>query len=73
LLYDLLVAEIAGQRGQHQAALEAVSRAAYRSRDLAGIAQAVRLAVRVNDHQRVIELSRFMAGLDPDNSRNLLA
>ncbi|MDD9856997.1 MAG: tetratricopeptide repeat protein [Gammaproteobacteria bacterium] len=73
LLYDLLVTEIAGQRGQHQAALEAVSRAAYRSRDLTIIAQAVRLAVRLNDHQRVIELSRFMAGLDPDNSRNLLA
>lgn len=73
LLYDLLVAEIAGQRGQDQAALEAVSRAAYRSRDLTITAQAVRLAVRLNDHPRVIELSRFMAGLDPDNSRNLLA
>ena len=73
LLYDLLLAEIAGQRGDHQAAVESLSRAAYLSRDRRIVAQAVRLAVRLEDHQRVIELSRLLAAIDPHNFRNQLA
>lgn len=73
LLYDLLLAEIAGRRGHHQKALESLSRAAYQSRDRRIVARAVRLAVRAQDHQRVIELSRLLADIAEPDFRHQLA
>lgn len=72
LLYDLLVADIAAQRGQNAIAIEAASRAAYRARDRRIAGAAVRLAARAGAHARVIELARFLAGLAPDDFRNQL-
>lgn len=72
LLYDLLVADIAAQRGRGATAVEAALRAAYRSRDRRIVGAAVRLAARVNDHARVIELARLMASIAPRDFRNQL-
>lgn len=72
LLYDLLLADIAAQRGQHTVAIEAATRAAYRSRDRRIAGAAVRLAARAGAHARVVELAQFLAGLAPDDFRNQL-
>ena len=72
LLYDLLVADIAAQRGRGATAVDAALRAAYRSRDRRIVGAAVRLAARVNDHARVIELARLMATIAPRDFRNQL-
>ena len=73
LLYDLLLANIAVQRGQNEVAMESISRAASLSRNPIIMSQAVRLAVQLKDYPRVIELSGLMADINPDNFRNQLA
>jgi len=72
LLYDLLLADLAAQRGQNAVAIDAATRAAYRSRNRRVTGAAIRLANRAGEHARVIELSRFMATLAPGDSRNQL-
>ena len=72
LLYELLLADIAVQRGRHKVAMESLSRAAYRSRHRRIVVRAIALAAQLDDHQRVIELSDLMAGLDPNESRHHL-
>ncbi|MGI9310472.1 MAG: tetratricopeptide repeat protein [bacterium] len=61
LLHDLLLAQIATQRGRGEVALEALSRAAHHSRDRDIVGEAIRLAARMRDHRRVIELSALLA------------
>lgn len=73
LLHDLLLAAIAAQRGHNEVAMKSMSRAAYLSRDRRIVAEATALAARLNDHQRVIELARLMAAIDPGDIRSQLA
>lgn len=72
LLYDLLLANIAGQRGRNEVAMTSLSRAAHLSRDRRIVAQAIGLAARLEDHRRVIELSRLVTGIAADNTRHHL-
>jgi len=72
LLYELLLADLAAQRGQGALALEAATRATYRSRDRRVAGAAVRLGARLGAHAQVIELAQFLARLDPADLRNLL-
>ncbi len=67
LLYDILVASIASQRNNPAAALEALSRAAYQSRDHRIISRAIQLAMDMAEYQQAIELARLFSRLQPDN------
>ena len=73
LLYDLLLADIAGQRGHDAVALASLYRAAHQSREQPIVTRALWLASRLEDHQRVIQLSRLMADIAPHNRRHHLA
>ncbi|MGR3985318.1 MAG: tetratricopeptide repeat protein, partial [Gammaproteobacteria bacterium] len=72
MLYDILLARIAVQRGRNRIAMDAYMRAAQRSqrRDLAE--KALLLAMRLNAHPRVVELSAMLGKMGtPDNSLRL--
>lgn len=73
LLYDVLVAAIAGQRRQPEVALEALSRAVYLSRDKRLNANAIQLALQLKDYRKAIEMARLMLKDEPDNFRIILA
>lgn len=68
LLYELLLANIAAQRGHHQTAMDALSRAAHMSREYNIVAQAIELAAQLQDHQRVIDLSNLMRDSAPESA-----
>ena len=72
LLYELLLVDIAVQRGRYKVAMQSLSRAAYRSRHRHIIARAIALAAQLDEHQRVIELSELMATIAPNESRHHL-
>ena len=72
LLYDLLLARIAVQRGRNEVAMTSLSQAAHLSRDRRIVAQAIRLAARLEDHQRVIALSDLLTDIAPNNTRHHL-
>ena len=72
LLYDLLLARIAVQRGRNEVAMTSLSRAAHLSRDRRIVAQAIGLAARLEDHQRVIALSDLLTDIAPNNTRHHL-
>lgn len=67
LLYSVLVASIASQRQQPKVALQALSRAVYVSNNKRLNASAIQLALRINDYQKAIELSRLLLSSEPDN------
>ena len=73
LLFDLLLANIARQRDEAEVALEAMVRAAYRSRDDRVTGSAIRMALQSGDFQQAIELSRFLVSLNPDEIMPVLA
>ncbi|MGR3912969.1 MAG: tetratricopeptide repeat protein, partial [Gammaproteobacteria bacterium] len=63
LLYDLLLARIAEQRGRHRIALDAYTRAARQSRRRDLAEKALLLAMRVDAHARVVELFVLLGDL----------
>ncbi|MEA3292710.1 MAG: tetratricopeptide repeat protein [Pseudomonadota bacterium] len=66
MLYDLLLASIASQRDQPQTALEALTRAAYQSRDPRVIASATRLALAEEAYQQAADLARLWSSVEPE-------
>lgn len=66
VLADLMVAEIAGQRGQLQVALEAYLRQAQALRDPQLAARATRIAWFARDRQRVREAATLWVELAPE-------
>lgn len=72
LLYPLLVASIAAQRGQSEVALEALGEAAFASRNPELLTQATRLAMHLADYQQAIDFTRILSQLQPDNTHILI-
>ena len=66
LLYDLLLADIARQRGQTKIALEALVRAGVRSRDRRVLAQGIELAARLDAYESVISLADLLTEIQGD-------
>ncbi len=73
LLYDILVAAVAGQRGQNELALESLSRAAYQSRDRRLIAEAIQLSMESGQYQHAIDLAQLLSNIEPENFRVIVA
>ena len=66
LLFDLLLGEIAAQRGQLTVAAEALSRAASTSQDFRVAERATRFALRAKQYDTAIETAQLWAELRPD-------
>ena len=69
LLYDLLLANIAGQRGQNDIALEAIMHAAESTDDARVAKAAVELAARLDRPQQVLALAELALARSPDDLR----
>ncbi len=67
LLYKLLVAETALQRGQYAVGLTQYYRLAQRTRDPRLAAKATRIAVFVRDQQSALQAARLWVEIDPAN------
>jgi len=68
LLYDLLVAEVADQRGEAEAGLEAVVRAANESKDPRLVARATRRAIQSKDYDTALTTATQWTELRPDST-----
>ena len=68
LLYDLLLAEIARQRGQVDIALDALSRSAFETRDPRIASRATRLALRNGSYAQALDMARLWVNLEPDSA-----
>lgn len=66
LVYDILLGEIARQRGHPQIAAEAMMRAALASRDPRLVERATRLAVLAKRREDAIRAARLWTELEPD-------
>ncbi len=66
-LYELLVAEVAGHRGEYDTALEKYVEIAKSSRDPNVAARATILALYLRRHQAVLTTSQIWAEEDPEN------
>ena len=73
LVYDILVANIAEQRGEDEIALDSLTRAARTSKDRRLIAHAIQLATRSKEFETALSLSELLAEIDPKNNRVFLA
>lgn len=73
LLFDILVAAIAGQRGHDELALESLSRAAYQSRDRRLIAEAIQLSMETGQYQNAMDLAQLLSDIEPENFRVVLS
>lgn len=67
LLDDMLVAEVAVQRGQYEAAVEKYHSLALQTRDPRVVERATRIALFARDYKKALELSRLWIELDPAN------
>ena len=67
LLYRLMLAEIAGQRGELKVAVDNYVEAARLSRDPRVAERATRIAVYARDDAAALEVARLWAELEPDN------
>jgi tetratricopeptide (TPR) repeat protein len=67
VLYKLLVAELAGQRGQVDVALDNYLEAAEATRDPAVAERAVRIAVFSRDQERGLKAARLWTEITPNN------
>ena len=67
LVYDLLLADIAMQRGRERVALDAYTRAARQTRDRALAKKALLLAMHLKAHERAAELTALFAELDAES------
>lgn len=72
LLYELLLANIAAQRGRDETALKSLTRAAYISQDRRVILRAIAMSVRMDEHRRAIRLSRLLEKTHPDEGGHRL-
>ena len=66
-LYQLLVAEVAGYRGQYDTALEKYVEVTIQSRDPGVAARATRLASYLKRYPEALQVSQIWAEEDPDN------
>ena len=66
-LYELLVAEVAGYRGEYETALEKYVEIAKSSRDPGVAARATILALYLRQHQVVLTTSQIWADEEPEN------
>ena len=75
ILYKLLLAEIAGQRGQLDIAVENYMELARRTRDPEVVGRATRIAVYARDDQSAREAAKLWLEIDPNNpdARQVLA
>jgi tetratricopeptide (TPR) repeat protein len=69
LVYQILIAEVALQRGRGDFATQAYTDLAMRTRDTALIARAVEVAGYTRRYERVLELTRLWLEIDPDSKR----
>ena len=67
ILYKLLLAEIAGQRGQLDVAVENYMELARQTRDPKVVGRATRIAVYARDDQSAREAAQLWVELDPNN------
>ena len=66
-LYQLLVAEVAGYRGQYDTALERYIKIAAQSRDPGVAARATRLATYLKKNPEALQAAQIWAEADPDS------
>lgn len=66
-MYQLLVAEVAGYRGQYLVALEKYVQIAQETRDAGVAARATRLANYLKDSNLALESAQIWAEVDPEN------
>jgi tetratricopeptide (TPR) repeat protein len=66
-LYELLVAEIAGYRGQYQFALSKYLEQSEATEDAGVAARTTRLANYLKDNRSILQASRIWVQADPDN------
>lgn len=71
IMYDILVAEIATQRGDTKVAAEFYTNAARKSNNAAIAARAVRIASFADEHQLALESAKVWVANDPDNLEGL--
>ena len=74
LIYKLLVAEIAGQRGELNLAITNYIDVAEETRDPKVAERATQIAIYAKEYDKALEASRFWVSVDPDNAdarRNL--
>ena len=69
LLYLILTAEMAYNRGNYTLAIEAFEAAAYRSNSPELVEQATKIALELGDFEAGIPLSQYWAQLSPDNTQ----
>jgi tetratricopeptide (TPR) repeat protein len=68
LLYKLLVAEIAGQRGELNVAIENYADVARETRDPTVAARATQIALYAKEYDKALEVANLWVTVDPDNS-----
>jgi len=68
LAYDILLADIARQRGHREVAADAAMRAARASRDPRLVEYATRLAIQAKRRDEAIESARLWIELEPENA-----
>lgn len=66
-LYKLMVAEIAGQRGNLELSLKNYRELAHTTRDIGVIERAIRIAVFARDDEATMEIAQLWLEVEPDN------
>jgi tetratricopeptide (TPR) repeat protein len=66
-MYQLLVAEVAGYRGEYQLALEKYVQMAQETRDAGVAARATRLASYLQDEEQALQSATIWAEVEPEN------
>lgn len=67
VMYDLLVAELAGQRGDYATAFELYLKVARNTRDKDAAARAMQIAVFMRDNAKALHAAELWTDIDPDN------
>jgi len=68
LIYKLLVAEIAGQRGELKLAIDNYIDVAEETRDPRVSERATQIAIYAKEYDKALEASRFWVSVEPDNA-----
>ncbi len=66
-MYDLLVAEVAGQRGEYAVAFDHYLRVARSTRDRFAVERAMQIAVFMRDKEKSLTAARLWVDIDPDS------
>ncbi len=69
VMYDLLLAELAGQRGDYVTAFELYSKVAYNTRDKGAAARAMQIAVFMRDNEKALNAALLWTNIEPDNQQ----